>query len=356
MLHDLRLHTRVQDGGGDDFLKMEVPVKAAVILQPKWIETQEVPVQEPAPSELLVRVMASGICGTDVHIFQGEYLGSYPVIPGHEFAGVVEKVGSAVTRFKTGDRVAVEPNLPCNNCVNCLNNRHNFCLNWQAVGVTRPGGMAQYVSVPEKAVFDIGDLPFEQGAFMEPLSCVLHGLERLDLAIAARVAIIGAGPIGLLLLQGLRLKGVAEVLAVDKNPDRAAFAQTLGADRSLTRLADIERDAYDAVVDATGAVAVMSRTLDFARPGGKILLFGVPPSGQKMTVEAFPIFRKGLTILSSFTSLRNSYQALGLLKSRRVLVEKLISHRLPLEELQGGIELIERGSELVCKVMILPNG
>jgi len=316
---------------------------------------QGLPIPEPAPDEYLVRVMASGICGTDVHIFQGEYLGSYPIIPGHEFAGVIEQVGSAVTRFKIGDRVAVEPNLPCDNCVNCLNNRQNFCLNWQAVGVTRPGGMAQYVIVPEKATFSIGDLPFEQGAFMEPLSCVLHGLERLDLTVASRVLLLGAGPIGLLLLQGLRLNGAAEVVVVDKNPDRAALAQSLGADRSATRLDEIELDAYDAIVDATGAVAVMGRTLDFARPGGKILLFGVPPSGQTMSVEAFPIFHKGLTILSSFTSLRNSYQALGLLKSKSILVDKLISHRLPLQELQRGIELIERGSEPVYKVMILPN-
>ena len=331
-------------------------MKAAIILQPKRVEMQEVANPEPAAGELLVRVMSSGICGTDVHIFQGEYLGSYPIIPGHEFAGGVEQVGSAVTRFKPGDRVAIEPNLPCDNCVNCLNNRQNFCLNWQAVGVTRPGGMAQYVCVPEKAAFDIGNLPFEQGAFMEPLSCVLHGLERLDLAVAAKVVILGAGPIGLLLLQGLRLQGATHVVVVDKNPDRAVLAQTLGADQSLTNLDELERDAYDAVVDATGVPVVMSRTLDFARPGGKILLFGVPPAGQKMSIEAFPIFRKGLTILSSFTSLRNSYQAIGLLKSRRVSVEKLISHRLSLEELQRGIELIERGNEPVSKVMILPNG
>ncbi len=165
--------------------------------------------------------------------------------------------------------MAVEPNLPCDNCVNCLNNRQNFCLNWQAVGVTLPGGMSQYVSVPEKAAFDIGDLPFEQAAFMEPLSCVLHGLERLDLGMASKVAILGAGPIGLLLLQGLRQQGAARVVVVDKNPDRAALAQSFGADLSLTSLDDLERDAYDAVVDATGAVAVMSRTLDFARPGGQ---------------------------------------------------------------------------------------
>ena len=101
-------------------------MKAAVVVQPKQIELQELPIPEPAPDELLVKVMASGICGTDVHIFEGDYLGSYPIIPGHEFAGVVERTGSLVTRFKIGDRVAVEPNLPCDNCINCLNNRQNF--------------------------------------------------------------------------------------------------------------------------------------------------------------------------------------------------------------------------------------
>jgi D-arabinitol dehydrogenase (NADP+) len=331
-------------------------LKSAVIVQPRRFEMQERPIPEPAPDELRVRVMASGICGTDVHIFQGEYIGSYPIVPGHEFSGTVEKAGSSVTRFKVGDRVAVEPNLPCDNCVNCLNNRQNFCLNWQAVGVTRPGGMAQYVIVPEKAAFNIEDLPFEEAAFMEPLSCVLHGLERLDPAVASNITILGAGPIGLLLLQGLRLQGAARVVVVDKNPDRAALAKTLGADLSLTSPDELERDSFDAVVDATGVPEVMSRTLDFARPGGKVLLFGVPPSGQKMTVEAFPIFRKGLTVLSSFTSLRNSYQALNLLKSKQVSVQKLISHRLTLEELQRGIELIEKGREPVYKVMLLPNG
>jgi D-arabinitol dehydrogenase (NADP+) len=330
-------------------------MKAAVILQPNRIETQEVPVPEPGAGEVLVKVMASGICGTDIHIFRGEYLGSYPVIPGHEFAGVIEKVGAEVTRFKVGDRVAIEPNIACDNCINCLNNRHNFCLNWQAVGVTRPGGMAQFVTAPEKSVFDIEELPFEQGAFMEPLSCVLHGVERLDLDVAARVAILGAGPIGCLLLQVIRAQGAAQVTMVDKNTARTEFARALGADVALTSLEDLPRDAFDAVVDATGVVMVMSRTPEFARHGGKILLFGVPPSGKAMTVEAFPIFRKGLTILSSFTSLRNSYQALDLLKSGRVAVEGLISHRLPLEGLERGIELLEGGLEGVKKVMIVPD-
>ncbi len=113
-------------------------MRAARIVEPGHIETVDLPCTEPAPNEVLIRVMASGICGTDIHIFRGEYMGGYPVIPGHEFAGVIDAVGSAVTRFKGGDRVTVEPNIVCDNCEACLNNRQNFCLNWQAVGVTSP--------------------------------------------------------------------------------------------------------------------------------------------------------------------------------------------------------------------------
>jgi D-arabinitol dehydrogenase (NADP+) len=330
-------------------------MKAVVIVRPDQMDVRDIPLPEPAAGEVLVKVMASGICGTDIHIFRGEYLGSYPVTPGHEFSGVVEKTGRAVTRFKTGDRVAIEPNIACDNCINCLNNRHNFCLNWQAIGVSLPGGMAQYLTAPEKAVFDIGELSFEQGAFMEPLSCVLHGVQRLGLELAGKVAILGAGPIGILLLQTLRLQGAAHITVVDKNTTRAGFAQEMGAEVTLTHLDELSPNTYTAVIDATGVPAVMSRTIDFALHGGKILLFGVPPSGQRMSVEAFPIFRKELTILSSFTSLRNSYQALDLLKSGRISVEKLISHRLPLEELQQGIETIEQGTQGVMKVMIQPN-
>lgn len=330
-------------------------MQAAQIQKPNQMQIISIPTPQPGAGEVLIKVLASGICGTDVHIFRGEYMGAYPVIPGHEFAGVVEQVGAGVTRFAPGDRVAVEPNIACDNCANCLQNRHNFCLNWQAVGVTRPGGMAQYVIAPEKAVFSIGSLPFEQGAFMEPLSCVLHGVERLAPQIGDQVAILGAGPIGCLLLQVLRQRGATHVTMVDKNPTRLHTAQSLGADVILDDLSVLQRDHYDAVVDATGVVAVMSRTIEFARYGGKVLLFGVPPSGQRMDMEAFPIFRKGLTILSSFTSLRNSLQAVELLRSGRVEVGGLVSHRLGLKDFQRGIELIEQGRENVMKVMILPT-
>jgi len=199
-------------------------MKSLKIPEPEKAVVEDLPQPSPGPAELLIKVMACGICGTDIHIFRGEYFGEYPIIPGHEFSGIVEEVGIQVTRFKPGDHVAVEPNIACNNCYNCLHNRQNFCLNWDAVGVTLPGGMAQYVLAPEQNTFDIGDLPFEAGAFMEPLSSVIHGLQKVAFKPGDRIAILGAGPIGLLMVQTVKHMGAVEVTSVDKNSARLEAA------------------------------------------------------------------------------------------------------------------------------------
>lgn len=331
-------------------------MESVVITKPKEIVVLEKDVPEPGPGEVLIQVMASGICGTDVHIYRGEYLGDYPVIPGHEFSGVIASTGNEVTRFHAGDLVAVEPNIACDNCSHCLNNRQNFCLNWQAIGVTLPGGMEQYVTAPEKAVFGIGDLPFEQAAFMEPLSCVVHGIERANIKLGDKVAILGAGPIGDLILQVARLQGAEPITMLENNPGREELAKQLGADQVVNRMENLKANTYDVVIDATGVIQVMNRAIDFARHGGTVLLFGVPPSGAIMEFEAFKIFRKGLTLLSSYTSVRNSFQAVSLLQSGQVQVKSLISHRLALKELPMALEMIERHDPAVKKVIILPNG
>ncbi len=331
-------------------------MKSIAIPKPNEISLLERDVPEPGPRELMIQVMASGICGTDLHIYRGEYMGTYPVIPGHEFSGVVTAIGSGITRFKVGDRVAVEPNISCDNCVNCLNNRQNFCLNWQAIGVTLPGGMEQYVTVPEKAAFSIGDLPFEIGAFMEPLSCVVHGIERTHIELADHVAILGAGPIGVLMIQMARIQGAAHISVLEINPGRADLARRFGPDRVVASFDELQPDTYDVVIDATGAIPVMNRSIDFVRKGGTVLLFGVPPSGRSLEMEGFKIFQKGLTLLSSFTSVRNSFQAVDLLQSGQVQVDALISHRLPLEEMSRALELIESHDPAVKKVIMQPNG
>ena len=165
--------------------------KAIRIDQPNQISLVDVNLPSLSAKEILIKVMASGICGTDVHILRGGYFSNYPIIPGHEFSGIVEKVGFSISRFKMGDHVAVEPNITCDSCYNCLNNRQNFCLNWEAIGVTIAGGMSQYVIVPEKAAFLTNQIPFEHAAFMEPLSCVLHGIEKIRINSGDKVVILG---------------------------------------------------------------------------------------------------------------------------------------------------------------------
>ena len=336
--------------------KLELPMRAAVIEAPGKIVTTEFPTPEPGPQDVLIKVFASGICGTDVHIFDGDYVGSYPIIPGHEFSGIVDAVGGEVRRFRRGDRVAVEPNIACDNCAACLNNRQNFCENWQAVGVTRPGGMAEYVVAPEKAVFDIGPLSFSQGAFVEPLACVLHGVERTHFQLADRVLIIGAGPIGNLLTRTIRLRGACAITQVDRNQARLKLAREAGATETAVSLDGLPVDCYDVVVDATGVPELMQKTLSFARLGGTVLLFGVPPQTSTLTVDAFPIFRKGLTIHSSFTSVRNSLQAVRLLAGGAIDVTSLVSHTLALDDLALGIDLMQTGRDGVLKVLIAPGG
>ncbi|MDR2021202.1 MAG: zinc-dependent alcohol dehydrogenase family protein [Treponema sp.] len=330
-------------------------MRALVIEKPGIAKVQTVQAAPVGPHDVRIKIKASGICGTDIHIFRGEYLGTYPVIPGHEFSGVVEETGSAVTRFKAGDHVAIEPNISCDNCHACLNNRQNFCENWNGVGVTLPGGFAEYAVVPEKAVFNIGKLPFLSGAFVEPLSCVLHGVERARIKLADRVLILGAGPIGILLSKAIQLQGASEIIQVDKNKARLELAKKSGAVRTFDSLDALEKDGYDVVVDASGSKFLMEQTIPYVRKGGTVLLFGVPQRDAKLELPAFTIFEKGLFLLSSYTSVRNSIQAVRLLESGKIDVSSLVSHQLPMEEFTRGIELLEKGLEGVLKVVILPE-
>ena len=329
-------------------------MKALIIEKPGVARIRTVPVAPVGERDVRIKVMASGICGTDVHIFRGEYLGGYPVIPGHEFSGVVEETGDKVTRFRAGDRVAVEPNISCDNCRACLNNRQNFCEKWNAIGVTLPGGMAEYVVVPEKAVFGIGELPFLAGAFVEPLSCVLHGVERARIKLGDRVLILGAGPIGILLSKVIQLRGASEITQVDLNRSRLELALKSGASRVSASLEGLPQDSYDVVVDASGATSLMESAPDFARKGGTVLWFGVPKRDAKLQLPAFTLFEKGLFLLTSYTSVRNSIQAVELLEKGKIDVASLVSHQLTLEDFARGVEIIEKGVEGVLKVVILP--
>jgi 2-desacetyl-2-hydroxyethyl bacteriochlorophyllide A dehydrogenase len=214
--------------------------------------------------------------------------------------------------------------------------------------------MAEYVVVPEKAVFAIGDLSFLSGAFVEPLSCALHGVERARIRMADKVLILGAGPIGILLSKAIQLQGTSEITQVDRNQSRLELARQSGAVRVCNSLDGLASNYFDVVVDASGATSLMEQALTFVRKGGTVLWFGVPKRDAVMQLPAFTIFEKGLFLLSSYTSVRNSIQAVELLKKGKIDIVPLVSHQLPLEDFEKGVTTIEEGLEGVLKVVILP--
>jgi D-arabinitol dehydrogenase (NADP+) len=324
-------------------------MQAAQIEAPEKARVIEADQPSPGPGEVLIEVASAGICGTDLHIFHGEYEATYPIIPGHEFSGLVAAVGEGVQRYRPGDRVTADPNIPCNRCPYCQRNEPNQCQNLAAIGVTRSGAFARYVVAPEGNVFPIGDMPFTAAALVEPLACVVWGLKRVQVQPGDSAVIFGAGPMGCLLLQALNRSGAARVVVTDVVPWRLEQAAKLGAaetvradDQQEKRLKALAPMGYDLVVDATGIIGVLEGSIEFARPRGKVWVFGVTPRGARASFVPYDVFRKDLSIIGSFAVNRTFQEAIALIQSGAVRVEPLISHRLPLAQFSEGLELAER--------------
>jgi 2-desacetyl-2-hydroxyethyl bacteriochlorophyllide A dehydrogenase len=328
-------------------------MKSLIISEPGKMALADVARPEPKGDELLIRLGASGICGTDVHIYNGGFTASYPVVPGHEFAGEAVAVGPDCKRFAPGARIAIEPNIPCNNCPECLRGEHHYCRNMVVPGVNRPGGMAEYVIVNERGAFDIGDLPFVEGALVEPLSCVIHATERLGVGWAEHVLVMGAGPIGVMMGRLIKARGAARVDYLERNATRAARAAALGLGAVYASPSEIADRVYDSVADATGASALVAEAANrMTRPRGRVLIFGVPHADGQVVLDHFPVFRQEISIIASFTSLKNSMQAIDLMKSKTIRVDDLVSHQIKLSECPDYIKRIEAGDGDLRKVTV----
>jgi D-arabinitol dehydrogenase (NADP+) len=207
-------------------------MKAARIEHPGEARVLAVPDPVVGPDDVLIRVRAAGICGTDLHIFKGEYEATYPLIPGHEFSGEVAAIGRDVQNFQVGDRVTADPNIPCNRCSYCQRNQPNQCRQLSAIGVTQDGAFAEFVIAPESNVLSIGTLPYPAAALIEPLACVVWGLQQVEVQPGDSALVFGAGPMGCLVAQGLKSAGASSVVVTDVVPYRLEMAQQLGSKRS----------------------------------------------------------------------------------------------------------------------------
>lgn len=321
-------------------------MKAVVVDRPGSVRVVERSVPSPAPGEVCIRVRACGICGTDVHVLHGQFPARYPIVPGHELGGEVVAVGAGVDGLKPGDRVAVDPNVSCGQCDMCRQGHPHFCRVFSGMGTMFDGGFAEYTCCPARLVWRIPDeLSFEQAAFAEPLSCCIHGIDRLSPPAGSSALVIGGGAIGLLMSQLLLASGASTVVVVEPREERRRKAAELGARvvGDLDAAAEVTRalgspDGAHVVVECVGKANTVAGSIRYAARGAKVLWFGVAPPDMTVPVSPETIFRRELTIMGSFVNPNTFGRALSMLAAGRVEIDPLVSGRYSLEEASQALE------------------
>jgi (R,R)-butanediol dehydrogenase/meso-butanediol dehydrogenase/diacetyl reductase len=311
--------------------------------------------------QVLLEVEGCGICGTDVHIL--DVPPGHPATPGtilgHEYVGRVKEVGPGVVNLLPGDRVVVAPNLYCGLCAYCRAGRPNQCESFTTLGVYLHGGFAKYNLAPESACFKISpDLPLEEAAFTELLSCCVGGSERVRLQPGETVAVLGCGPVGLVFILIFKAAGAGKIIASDISPFRLDYARKVGADIVVNpREQDLPAVVHEAtglgadvVVDAVGSL--LGQAVDVACKGGKIVLFGMDQQARPQ-VSQYDATRNELTVYGTFIGINTFPTAIKMLQSGAVRPSVLLSEVLPVSEFPEALELLRAGEAI--KIIITPE-
>ncbi len=340
-------------------------MRVAMYYNNRDVRIEELPKPKIGPGEILVKVLASGICGSDV--MEWYRIKKAPLVLGHEIAGKIVKLGEGVKNFKLGDRVFVSHHIPCNTCRYCLNGYHTVCETLHTTNYD-PGGFAEYLRAPrlnvDRGTFLLpGEVSYEEGTFVEPLGCVIRGQRMAGIKPAQSVLILGSGISGLLHLLLARALGASRVIATDINDYRMEMAKKLGADAVIRAQEDVparlrevnEGRLADLVIICTGALPAFTQALQCVDRGGTVLFFAPTDPGVKLPVPVNEFWRNGITLLPSYGAAPlDCLQAIELIRSRRVPVGKMITHRLPLEDTALGFRLVEEAKECI-KVVIQPH-
>ncbi len=340
-------------------------MRVAMYYNNKDVRLEELPKPKIGPGEILVKVLASGICGSDV--MEWYRIQKAPLVLGHEIAGGVVETGEGVEEFKIGDRVFVSHHIPCNTCRYCLSGHHTVCETLHTTNYD-PGGFAEYIRVPrlnvDRGVFLLPDeVSFEEGSFVEPLGCIVRGQRLAGLKPGQTVLILGSGISGLLHLLMARTLGAGRIITTDVNEYRLSTAREFGADAVINVREDVSARVHevndgrfaDLVIVCTGAMPAFTQALQCVDRGGTVLFFAPTDPGVSLSVPVNEFWRNGITLLPSYgASPLDCAQAIELIRSGRVPVQKMITHRLSLEEIGQGFKLVAEAKECI-KVIIEPH-
>ena len=336
-------------------------MRAAVWYNNRDIRIEEVPLRRPGPREMLVKVVSCGICGSD--IVEWYRLPRAPLVQGHEIGAEVVEAGASIDRFKPGDRVFIAPKVPCGTCSYCREGHFPQCTE---VKERLPGGFAEYILVPEvlvkKGTYLLpGSVSYDQSTFIEPLACVVRSQRLAGLKGGQSVLVLGCGMSGLLQIQLAKTKKCA-VLATDIVERKMAYARSFGADLTIPaggdvpgRLTDYLHKKADVVMLCSSALSVVEQAWACVDKGGAVVFFAVPGPGKTVTFPVNDFWTKEVRILTSYyCGPPDIQEAMQLLASGAIDVEQMITHRLPLEDIVRGFQLVMSGEEAV-KVIIKPH-
>jgi L-iditol 2-dehydrogenase len=343
-------------------------MRVAMYYSNKDVRVEEIPTPKIGPGELLMRVQASGICGSDV--MEWYRMNKVPLVLGHEVAGVVELVGEGVSRYQVGDRVIAAHHVPCNTCRYCLSGHYTVCDTLRQTNFY-PGGFAEFVRVPainvDRGTFGLPEgVSFEEGTFVEPVACVLRGQRRAGIGPGRSVLVMGSGISGLLHVRLARALGAGRVVATDVIKHRLEVAQQLGADATLSADDDVPasvrklNDGHlaDVVIVCTGAESAIDQALKSVERGGKVLFFAPTAPGVTFPLSINEVFwRNDITLTTSYAGSPGDHAvALELIRTGRLRVKEMITHRLSLAETGFGFRMVTHPQEYnSIKVIIEPQ-
>jgi NADPH2:quinone reductase len=325
-------------------------MRAAALTDLETLEVQDRERPTPNADEVLVEVGACGVCMTDYHMYHGSFAVETPVVLGHESAGTVAEVGDDVTNFAPGDRVAMNPVVPCNECSACKRGETNLCENNTSIGgagqTVIDGAFAEYVRVPATNLEDVGDLSFRTAALAEPLACCVHGVRRSGIDQGDSVAVVGAGPIGLLLVQTLHNAGAAPIAVSELDADRRELAAEMGADLVVdpadgdpVEAIREEVGLVDAGIEVVGKVQTIEQAHELTARGGNTLIFGVPPQDATMEINPFDIYFDEVDVRGTFALTQESFErAVTLLRTGRIDADALVTEEIGLADIPGAFE------------------
>jgi threonine dehydrogenase-like Zn-dependent dehydrogenase len=340
-------------------------VRAIVIDEPNAVVLKEVATPTPGPSDVRIRSVVAGVCRTDLDIATGALdprWVRFPVIPGHEWSGIVDVTGDRVTGIEVGQRVVCEGNIGCMHCPRCRAGDTHLCQSYDAVGFTRGGGWGEFVVVPARILHPLPDhVSFEAASLVEPGSCVLKALERARIEPAETVGVVGVGAMGALAIRIARLHSPSAIIAFGVREEELDLARTLGAD-AVVNVAenDVEAETrrlvgglLDVVVETAGAIPAVELSMGLAREGGRVVLLGIAGRGRELSLPADHIPLRDLSVFGSVGYTTAAWSRMvSLLRGQLVDLDPIVTHRFPLEQFEDAFALMDDRQGVVARIVL----